>query len=285
MKSRAALLVALALLASHAGARDKFSVRKPLLEDDSTWLAGSTVLVVRHSPGWLRQQTVSGNIFPIAGAVNSSRIRDAASFDPADLVERDLAPLVLRQFGLKQVPPSPGAELVSTRAAEDVAKSDAVYLLDIRTTRREVNYRRKNLDDYWVGYGVRVSLLERQTARPLFESDCYTDTVDHPGSPSLKSPLEGTVESRVEVHGPHRRRVAAGSRGAASGASRAGRSTRALSGPLAGRDRVRITSPTSCRLQDARRATASGCRDISRPTSRRSSRRDPPTRRSTVFRP
>jgi hypothetical protein len=190
MRFNTALLTALALLVSTAGARDKFSVRKPLLEDDSAWLAGSTVLVVRHSAGWLRQQTVSGNIFPIAGAVNSSRIREAAGFDPADLLERDLAPVVLRQFGLKQVPPSPGAELTSTRAAEDVAKSDAVYLLDIRTTRREVNYRRKNLDDYWVGYGVRVSLLERQTARPLFESDCYTDTVDHPGSPSLKSLLD-----------------------------------------------------------------------------------------------
>jgi hypothetical protein len=199
MRFKTAWLVALALLASHASARDKFSVRKPLLEDDSAWLAGSTVLVVRHSPGWLRQQTVSGNIFPIAAAVNSSRIRDAAGFDPADLIERDLAPLALRQFGLKQLPPSPGAEIASTRAAEDVANSDAAYLLDIRTTRREVNYRRKNLDDYWVGYGVRVSLLERQTARPLFQSDCYTDTVDHPGSPSLKSLLDndGALLSKV----------------------------------------------------------------------------------------
>jgi hypothetical protein len=182
------LVVLLCLVAGGATARDKFSTRPLLSDEDAIWLAGSSIAVVRHPAPRPRVQTITGNIFA-GGVIGLTSInkasRETARSEPSDILEQRLAPAVAGQFGAK-LAPQPLLVKGSEWADVAAAPTDAAYLLDLRTTRLAVEYRRNLQNEYWVGYGVRVALVERATARLMFVSNCYTDTVDHPGSPRLK---------------------------------------------------------------------------------------------------
>lgn len=181
------LIVILCLAAGGATARDKFLTRPPLNDEDAIWLGGSSIAIVRHPTPKPRVMTITGAIFSqnatgwMAIADASQKTKDS---QPADILERELTSLLSRQYGAKVL-----AQPLLVKGAEwaDVAAAptDAAYLLDLRTTRLALEFR-KFKNEYWVGFGVRVALLERATARPMFVSTCYTDTVDHPGSPRLK---------------------------------------------------------------------------------------------------
>jgi hypothetical protein len=182
------LIVILCLAAGGVTARDKFGSRPLLSDEDAIWLAGSSIAIVRHPPPRPRVQTFTGNIFA-GGVIGLTSVNKATQettrSEPSDILEQRLAPAIARQFGATLVPQSllvKGSEWADVAAAP----TEAAYLLDLHTTRLAVEYRKNFQNEYWVGYGVRVALIERATVRPMFVSNCYTDTVDHPGSPRLK---------------------------------------------------------------------------------------------------
>jgi hypothetical protein len=186
MSRRWSILLVCLCVAAPLSSRDKFQSAPLLSDEDAIWLGGSAITLVRHPTPKPRVMTMRGAIFQNATGWNA--IADASRMtsgsEPADVLEREFSALLSRQYGAKIK-----AEPVFVEGAEwtDVAAAptDTPYLLDLRTTRLALGFR-KMQPDYWVGFGVRVALIERASARPMFVSTCYTDTVDHPDSPPLK---------------------------------------------------------------------------------------------------
>jgi hypothetical protein len=193
-------------LAPFATARDKFGVSPKLSSDDAIWLSGSTVLVTRHDQRGTKFQARSlalgyGLIYEMTGGKEVHKLEDANVWDPADIFELELVPAIVKQFGLQPAPQGVRAVEADswTDVAAEVASSGADYLLDLRTTYRRALFRKGFNDDYWVGYGISVTLLERKSARLIFHTKCYSDTVDHPDSPPLRALAENGARLYVDV--------------------------------------------------------------------------------------
>jgi hypothetical protein len=184
---RALLAASLSLLPALAGARDKYDAR-PLTEMAILSLQGKRLGVARHEMPQL----------PIVALDEQDadwRTIRKVKADPADLFERELAPAIARQFGM-QLRAGPGV-LVESRKPDELSKalSDVDYVLDILVTDRR-NQKVPDLkaaflmkdDKYWSGLGVRIQIRYRETGRPVFSGDCYTDTFEHP-HPGLQREL------------------------------------------------------------------------------------------------
>ena len=156
-------LAILLMLPLAAVPREKYNAR-PLSEIAIVALQGKRLAVSRHE---MRE-------LPIVALNRQSSEWHALrriKVDPSDLFERELAPAIAKQFGM---------ELKDSQA-------DADYLLDILVTDRR-NYNTPDLKaafylkekKFWSGFGVRVQLKYRETDRPVFVGNCYSDTLEHP---------------------------------------------------------------------------------------------------------
>jgi hypothetical protein len=156
-------LAILLMLPLAAVPREKYNSR-PLSEIAVAALDGKRLAVSRHE---LRELP----ILPLKQQGAEWHALRRIKVDPSDLFERELAPAIAKQFGM---------ELQDGQA-------DADYLLDILVTDR----RHFNTPDlkaafylkekkFWSGFGVRVQLEYRETDRPVFVGNCYSDTLEHP---------------------------------------------------------------------------------------------------------
>jgi hypothetical protein len=183
---RVFLLAASFWLAAAAGATEKYSARI-LTEADSAALNGKVLVVIRHPPGDLDLRAISasfGLIGALVGAKSSDALRGAA-IDPTDLFEQELTPVIAANFGL-QLKDGAASVMKSKKPREiSAGQPDADYLLDLLPTYLRINRNGAFVQAYWVGHGVRVSLIQRDTARAVYTANCYSDTRDHPDSPKL----------------------------------------------------------------------------------------------------
>jgi hypothetical protein len=164
-------LAILLMLPLAALSREKYDAR-PLSEIAIMALQGKRLAVSRHE---MRE-------LPVVALNKQNKEWHAlrkVKADPSDLFERELAPAIAKQFGM---------ELKDNQA-------DADYLLDILVTDRR-NYNTPDLkaafswkeEKFWSGFGVRVQLKYRETDRPVFVGNCYSDTLEHP-TPAVQSEL------------------------------------------------------------------------------------------------
>jgi hypothetical protein len=177
--TRALLVSCLLLLMGSAGAREKYDAR-PLSEPAIMALQGKRLAVGRHE---MRQ-------LPIVGLTRQDadwRALRNVKADPADLFERELAPAIAKQYGMKLR--SDPAVLIDSLKPEELAQAlaDADYVLDILVTDRrdqkvpdlKAAFLLKE-DKFWLGLGVRIQLKYRETGRSVFTANCYSDTSEHP---------------------------------------------------------------------------------------------------------
>jgi hypothetical protein len=108
--------------------------------------------------------------------------------DPADILERELAPAVAGHYGMTLK--SGSGLLIDGNKPKDIVavQSDADYVLDLQSNRWLFAYYPTDWNTYWIGYGVQASLFDR-SGKQLAKMACYTDTNKHPKSPSKDAML------------------------------------------------------------------------------------------------
>jgi hypothetical protein len=182
---KGATLVACLLLApTLTAAREKYDA-KTMSEAAIVALHEQRLAVARHE---MPKLEISAGALREKGA---SVIRDVAS-DPAELIARELASAMAKEFGmhLREDPvfvPKAG----KPESAIAALLPDADYVLDVATNDRRVFFVPSSAIltlqtwKYWIGYGVRVRLLNRETGRPVFTANCFADTHEHPAAPTM----------------------------------------------------------------------------------------------------
>jgi hypothetical protein len=128
-------------------------------------------------------------------------VKDASSWDPVEIFEREFVPHVVRQFALK--PKRESSLLIEADSWPDIvaeaAPAGADYLLDLHTTYRRMRGRKGFSGKHWVGYGISVAIIEQKSARLVFRAKCYSDTVDHPASPQIEALGEDQGRLYIDV--------------------------------------------------------------------------------------
>jgi len=143
--------------------------RKSGLQGSSDWTSDDALL----DGGW---KIVSENQVP----------------DPADIVERELVPVLAEQYGftVKQAPVwfnqnENGKDIVKPRI-----KLEGDYLLDIESKSWNLAQDRGDRHKYWTAYSVKVELVDRVTGKRISTARCDANNAGHPAAPTRDALLE-----------------------------------------------------------------------------------------------
>jgi hypothetical protein len=182
MTRLAPLLVILMLCSGAALAREKIGMGPVPSRGYVAGLAGKSYAVVKTKPPRPKIHTLVGAIFGaglISDMVEGKAADAAGEFDPADILAYHLAPLFAHQTGMVAAQqPEPFLANANWKAVAAVP-TDADYLFYVRTTLLAVDVRGHLLEGHaWSGVGLRFAVVERSSAKPVFVSDCYSDTSD-----------------------------------------------------------------------------------------------------------
>jgi hypothetical protein len=191
---RPLLAICLVAVATLGAAREKYDA-KTMDETAIAALRGQRLAIAGREPPALRIATAG------AHDQGTREVRRAID-DPADLIANELASALVRQFGM-QARAGNRVLVKSGKPAELAALlPDTDYVLHVFTNDRRVTLVPRTYFEkearYWVGYGVRVSLLFRATGRAVFSANCYADTEE--------SPIESSTMESLGADGARRYR-------------------------------------------------------------------------------
>ncbi|HEY6126146.1 MAG TPA: hypothetical protein VIV63_15950 [Steroidobacteraceae bacterium] len=195
------LLVILLVIPVMASAKDKVV---PLPESAVAALSGKSFVVTRHDKAGFTAMTAGKAAFGLFGAgamisAGNKIVADNAIGDPADILERELAPAVAKQYGL-QLKAGPSPVIKASKPKEIAAtQPDVDYVLDVESTGWMFAYYATDWDKYWVGYSAHVKFIERASGKLIADAFCNATTNKHAASPSKDSLLENNAQLLKDV--------------------------------------------------------------------------------------
>jgi hypothetical protein len=198
------LSVVLLLVIPLAGvAKDKNKIT-PLPESAAPVLSGKSVVITRHAKAPFTAFTAGKAAFALLGAgamivAGNQIVKDNEIADPADVLERELAAAVIKQYGLALKAGS--SPVIKATKSKDIAatQSDVDYILDLQSTGWMFAYIPTNWDAYWISYSAHAQLINRVSGKPLADGTCYSDTQKHPMPPSKDSMLANKAQLLKDV--------------------------------------------------------------------------------------
>lgn len=198
------LSVVLLLVIPLAGvAKDKNKIT-PLPESAVPSLNGKSVVITRHDKPSFTAFTAGKAAFALLGAgamiaAGNQIVRENDIADPADVLERELAAAVVKQYGLQL---KDGASpVIKGGKAKDIAatQTDVDYILDLQSTGWMFAYIPSNWDAYWISYSAQAQLINRVSGKALAAGTCYSDTQKHPMPPTKDSMLANKAQLLKDV--------------------------------------------------------------------------------------
>ena len=189
MRSFACVL--LLVLASGASAKEKML---PLPESAAAGLAGKTLVVTRHAKPSFVAMTAGKAMFALVGAAamisaGNKIVADNAIADPADILERELAPALARHYGMT-LQPSANRTVTEVKPAKIAATQFGTdFILDIRSGGWMFVYYPTDWNSYWAAYSAQVQLIDARSGAVVSTLACNTGTNKHPNSPSREAML------------------------------------------------------------------------------------------------
>jgi hypothetical protein len=200
MKRILCALVALVSVAAAAKDKDKVTA---LPSGAGAALNGKVLAVTRHKKADFSAMTAGKATFALLGGaamiVAGNRIVEENEIaDPADILEKELAPAVARHYGMTLKSGS-GLLVDGHKPKEIVAvQPDADYVLDLQSNTWMFAYYPTDWNTYWIGYGVQASLLDK-SGKQLAKMACYSDTNKHPKSPGKDAMLANNAQVLKDV--------------------------------------------------------------------------------------
>jgi len=184
-------------------AKDKNKIT-PLPESAVAALTGKSVTITRHDKPSFTAFTAGKAAFALLGAgamiaAGNQIVRENEIADPADVLERELAAAVIKQYGLQlKAGPTP---VVKGSKAKDIAatQSDVDYILDLQSTGWMFAYIPSNWDAYWIGYSAHAQLINRVSGKAIADGICYSDTQKHPMPPTKDDMLANKAQLLKDV--------------------------------------------------------------------------------------
>ena len=167
-----------------AMAKDKNKIT-PLPESAVAALNGKSVTITRHDKASFTAFTAGKAAFALLGAgamiaAGNQIVKENEIADPADVLERELAAAIIKQYGLQLKAGS--SPVIKASKPKDIAatQSDVDYILDLQSTGWMFAYIPTDWDSYWIGYSTRAQLINRVSGKALAVGTCYSDTQKHP---------------------------------------------------------------------------------------------------------
>jgi hypothetical protein len=184
-------------------AKDKNKIT-PMPESAVAALNGKSVVVTRHDKAAFTAFTPGKAMFAIVGAAamisaGNQIVKENEIADPADVLERELAAAVIKQYGLTLK--AGASPVIKASKPKDIAatQSDVDYVLDLQSTEWMFAYIPTNWDHYWINYSAHVQLINRASGKALANGICYSDTQKHPMPPSKESMLANKAQLLKDV--------------------------------------------------------------------------------------
>jgi len=186
-----------------AMAKDKNKIT-PLAESAVAALNGKSVIITRHDKASFTAFTAGKAAFALLGAgamiaAGNQIVKENEIADPADVLERELAAAVIKQYGLQLKAGS--SPVIKASKPKDIAatQSDVDYILDLQSTGWMFAYIPTDWDSYWIGYSARAQLINKVSGKALAVGTCYSDTQKHPFPPSKDSMLANKAQLLKDV--------------------------------------------------------------------------------------
>ena len=196
-----ALLIAMPMMAS---AKDKVV---PLSESAGAALNGKSVVVTRHDKASFTAMTAGKATFALLGAgamivAGNKIVAENNIADPADVLERELVPAVVKHYGLV-LKEGPSPVIKASKPKEIAAtQADGDYILDVQSAGWMFAYYPTSWDTYWIGYVGRVRLIDRASGKMVADGFCNANTNKHPVAPSKDAMLANNAQLLKDVtHG------------------------------------------------------------------------------------
>jgi len=202
--SKRILLVLLMAMPVLASAKGKVV---PLPESAGAALNGKSVVVTRHEKASFTAMTAGKATFALLGAgamivAGNKIVADNNIADPADVLEQELVPAVIKHYGM-QLKEGP-APVIKASKPKDIAASqkDVDYILDVQSAGWMFAYYPTSWDTYWIGYTGHVQLIDRASGKQLADAFCNANTNKHPVSPTKDAMLANNAQLLKDVtHG------------------------------------------------------------------------------------
>jgi hypothetical protein len=184
-------------------AKDKNKIT-PLPESAVAALNGKSVTITRHDKAAFTAFTAGKAAFALLGAgamiaAGNQIVKENEIADPADVLERELASAVIKQYGLALKAGS--SPVIKATKPKDIAatQSDVDYILDLQSTGWMFAYIPTNWDAYWISYSAHAQLINRVSGKALADGFCYSDTQKHPMPPTKASMLANKAQLLKDV--------------------------------------------------------------------------------------
>jgi len=192
------LMVAIPVMVS---AKDKIS---PLSEADATALNGKTVAVTRHERASFTAMTAGKATFALIGgaamvAAGNKIVSENNIADPADVLERELVPAIVKQYGLVlKEGPAPVIKASKPKAIAAL-QPDVDYVLDVESFGWMFAYFPTDWNSYWINYLGHVQLIERASGRVVANGICNSDTKKNAAPPTKEAMLDNNAQLLKDV--------------------------------------------------------------------------------------
>jgi hypothetical protein len=181
-----ALLCASLFVSVPAIAKDKVITLSP---EDAAALQGKTVALTTHErPSFIAMTAGKVLLGPFGVAAMAKAGNDMIDknkvADPAVLVREQLSAALRDNFGA-QLQPLDTTPTKKEKAKDLVAlHPESDYVLDVRSAGWSLAYFATDNDRYWLGYDVKVQLLDAKTGRLVSNAACGAHTRDNKQRPS-----------------------------------------------------------------------------------------------------
>ena len=176
----------------------------PLAPNSGAALAGKTVVVTRHEIPSFVAFTPGKAQFALFGAgpmiaAGHKIVRDNEVPDPADIIERELIPVVAEHYGF-QIKSGPPPMITVTKPKEVVAtQPDVDYLLDLQSIGWQYSYYPTIWGKYWTVYSIKATFIERASGKVLGDAFCSANDKGNPAPPTQDALLENKAQLLKDV--------------------------------------------------------------------------------------
>ncbi|MFA6984683.1 MAG: hypothetical protein WC213_00560 [Arenimonas sp.] len=184
-------LLLLALVTVSANAKNKIV---PLSESTASTLEGKSLVVTRHAKPGFTAMTAGKAMFGLAGALamvsaGNKIINDNQVEDPADILQRELAPALAKRYGLVLKPATtPIIEEVNPKKIAST-QTDTDYILDIRSAGWMWVYYPSDWNNYAVYYMLQLQLIDAKSGVSVSKLNCNPHTKKDPHPPTKDAML------------------------------------------------------------------------------------------------
>jgi hypothetical protein len=176
----------------------------PLAESAGAALSGKTVVVTRHEKANFTAMTAGKATFALLGAgamivAGNKIVADNNIPDPADVLEHDLVPAIVKHYGL--VLKDGSSPVIKASKPKDIAatQTDVDFILNVESAGWMFAYYPTEWGKYWIGYNGHVQLIERATGKLMADAFCNANTNKHAASPTKEAMLDNNAQLLKDV--------------------------------------------------------------------------------------